>query len=357
MSEAALDTSAAADQIAAFLDDDGQTPDHGAPIRERQEIQQDDAPTVEDGAVEPTEEEVTDEVADETDDESVEGDSGTEHLGSLTELADALEMPLAEMLASVKHTFKANGEEITVNLDELTKSYQRESDYRKKTSALADERRGFEAEARKRMEDYEATSHGLAQHYQLNEQFILAEINSPQMAQLRQQRPDEWTARMHEQNERLNMLRNARQQAADQYSQFTQQAQQEFMIQQGKILNESVEGWGEEKLGQSLDVMRNLGFNDDEIVNFGDARFIKAALRFSEMEAEIAQLKAQISGGDVAAKKIKATVPRVVKGARAKLQDAKGKSTVKLRQNLRKTALSGGRANMDAAAAMIENLL
>lgn len=357
MSELALDTAGAADQIADFLDDDGQTPDHGAPVREQEEIQQGDAPPVEDEAVD-TAENDTDEVSDEPDDESVEGDSGTDdNLRSLNELADALEMPLEEVLANMSHTFKANGEEITVNLDELTKSYQRESDYRKKTTALAEERRGFEAEAQQRMEEYQATSHGLAQQIAFAEQMVVGEMNSHQMALLREQRPDEWTARMHEQNERLNMIRGVRQKAATEYSQFTQQSQQEFMIQQGKILGESVEGWGEEKLGQSLDVMRNLGFNDDEIVNFGDARFIQAALRFSELEAENAQLRSQIDGGSVTAKKIKETVPKVVKGQRAKLQNAKGKNSGKLKQNLKKTALKGGRDNMNAAAAMIENLL
>jgi hypothetical protein len=45
-----------------------------------------------------------------------------------------------------KYTVKVNGEELEVDIDELKGGYQRDSDYRKKTMAVAEERKAVEAD-------------------------------------------------------------------------------------------------------------------------------------------------------------------------------------------------------------------
>lgn len=57
--------------------------------------------------------------------------------------------------ATPRYKVKAAGEEVEVTLDELLKGYSRETDYRRKTQTLADERREIEAE-RQRQQDITA---------------------------------------------------------------------------------------------------------------------------------------------------------------------------------------------------------
>lgn len=57
--------------------------------------------------------------------------------------------------AEEKYTVKVNGKEIEVTLDDLKKSYMMESDYRRKTTELAEERRAIESQSEARTKELE----------------------------------------------------------------------------------------------------------------------------------------------------------------------------------------------------------
>jgi hypothetical protein len=78
--------------------------------------------------------------AQETEEEQSEPESTAETDETPTETEEPVEQPKR------KHRVKVNGEELEVTFDELKNGYQRDADYRQKTSKLAEERRQLEAQ-------------------------------------------------------------------------------------------------------------------------------------------------------------------------------------------------------------------
>lgn len=328
--------------------------DHRADNEEVTELDTDDGIETSDELPETTDESVEEGAEsedDDGDDALDDSEESTETASTLQEIAEALEVPFEDFLANQKLSFKAAGEEVTATLSELQASYQKEADYRKKSMALADERRDFEATRERQHTDYEATSHSLAATLQNVQQMVVQQMDGPEMQRLREEDPAEWNARMREADNQLGFLNSVAKDAADAYEQRKQADQQSFLQAQGKILSEQVDGWGEEKLSEAVEVMKGLGFSEDEIPSIGDARLIMAALQFKALQAENEELKAKVEGGDLAAKKVK-KLPKTLKPG---TQTRKGSNIAKLKAQLRKSP--SGRANIDAATAAIENLL
>lgn len=84
-----------------------------------------------------------------------------------------------------------------------------------------------------------------------------------------------------------------------------QQERLAFMEQEGSILRNEVPDWGDEKLQSAVDTIKTLGFDDREVVNVIDSRFIKGALELAALRSENAALKARIETGEKAAVKVK----------------------------------------------------
>ena len=62
-----------------------------------------------------------------------------------------------------RYEVKVDGEPVVVDLEELKNGYSRDADYRKKTMALADERRAFETESQAVAQERQQYQAGLAQ--------------------------------------------------------------------------------------------------------------------------------------------------------------------------------------------------
>ena len=339
----------AADAIADLLPDE--------PEEQEEELSQEtgeestDELTQEDEGAEVEEE--NEEAADEALEEETE-EAENDQIETLQELADALEVPLEELLGSMKTTLKASGEDHTVTLADLTKSYQQEADYTKKSMALAEERRGFETERQQRVEQFQANHAGLAQMTQMAGEFLKAEFNSPQLAQLRETDPGEWQARRSELERQFNQLGQVRQEASANYEQFHQQQQEQFIAEQGKILSETVEGWGEEKLGEAVEVIKDLGFHDEELSSVVDARLFKGALRLREAESRVRELEAKLAKGSEAAQKVKQKPAKVLKAGKSPKVT---RSKLQAKKQALRTSAKGHKDNVRDAAAVIEELL
>lgn len=336
----------AADAIADMLPD----------LDEEQEFSQEtdelvDEPTHEGADQEEEEVETVDDALEEAEEGTEEEDQNIE---TLQELADALELPLEELQANLTSTFKASGEEITVTLAELHKSYQNEADYRKKSMSLGDERRGFEAKRQQEITQFQANHAGLADMTRAAGDFLKAEFNSPQLAQLRESNPAEWQARRSELQQQFDQLGRIRQEASANYEKFHTGQSEAFIEEQGKILAENVEGWGEEKLTEAVGVIKDLGFHDDELSSVVDARLFQGALRLKAAEERVRELEAKMAKGSEAAQKVKQKPSKILKaGKTAKVSKSKLASK---RQALRKSA-QGSKDNIRDAAAVIEELL
>lgn len=358
----------ASSQLEALLDDDGNSPDHDVSARDQVDDDLDNG-DADDSRNPPVKDVVDDDDSDtddhdddddtsddndDSDDDSDDSDEDEPELSTLDELAEALEME-ADDLKDLKVTFNAAGEQVTVPISEIISGYQKDSDYRKQTAALAEERNTFTSTVKTQQETYTRQSTVLAQVLMNIENSIKSAVKNPDMDALRQSDPAEWNARVTEANARLGNLEQLRNAASDNFKKFQMEAKKAFLQTQGQILQKDVEGWGDEKLKVAQDVMRSYGFSDEEIPEIADARLIKAALAFDAVMKENAALKEQKAKGKKAATKVKEKVPKTLKpGTRAKAK-SKRPNFDKAKRRLKANPV--GKANTQAAADAIEQLL
>ncbi len=333
-----MSASEAQNAIAGLLDEDGRTEDHKdlGEARDQEENQNvddrleddqqsDDQNSGEDRGTEDgdTDSKVGDDGADDAeettgqDDQADNEDEEGGQIETLTELAEALEMEPEALLAAFSHTFNAAGEERTATLADLVAGYQLQADYDRDKTAVAEQRRVFEAEQTARVEQYQTNAHVLSNQFQLVENTIAAQLHDPRLMQMQADDPAQFVMRQREIDTQLNNLRAARQQAAQQYDQFMQQERTDFMKAEGEKLSNDIEDWGEDKLRASVDTIKTLGFSDAEVPSIVDSRLIKGALELASLRTENAALKSRISKGEKAAGTVKKTVPKGIKPGKA----------------------------------------
>ena len=251
-------------------------------------IEGDDEPEQDEPEAEDTEDAEA-EAAEPDEDVETEGEEAepeTVELETLDDVAKALGVDPADLLANLKMKIKVNGEERLVSLAEAQKGNQFEADYRQKTSARADERRAFHTERDQHMQQINQVAASAAASIQVAEQLLMAELNSPVMAELRTTNPAEWNARQTEANQKMQYLHQARNQAQQQYAQAVeaQSAQQQqwlshYLAEQEQHLTTKVQDWTpDRKTSVAQFLGERYGYSQEELGGVMDHRLVMMAL-------------------------------------------------------------------------------
>lgn len=273
---------------------------------------------------------------------------------TLAQLAEALDTPVEDLAATLSHSFKAAGEDVTVTLAELESGYQKDADYRRSTAKLATDRRDFDVIVGNRMQQFDSHNAGLSQMMNVAEQIVSAEMGTPRMQEMRQEDPAEWAARRDEIGQRLGLLRQARDQAAAAYSNFTVGTKTEVRDRELAALAESGD-WGENQRLTARKVMTDLGFTDMEVGQVVDSRMVRGALELNSLRTEVAALRAQVAKAEDTAKRVKKDVPRMQKPGKQVSQRSRTNKVDKRRATaLRGRLKKSGR--VEDAAAIIEGM-
>lgn len=268
----------------------------------------DDEPKQDDPAEEPeeVEEAAAEEGVDEdADDNGEEAEPETVSLETLDDVAKALGVDPNDLMANLKMRIKVNGEERLVSLSEAQKGNQFETDYRQKTSALADERRAFHSERDQHMQQVNQVAATAMASIQAAEQLLMAELNNPAMSELRATNPAEWNARQTEAQQKMQYLHQARNQAQQQYAQTVQAqaAQQEqwlsqYLAEQEKHLETRVPDWTpERKTAVAGFLGERYGYTPQEIGGVMDHRLVLMALdaqKGAQMSQQAEQVVAKV---------------------------------------------------------------
>lgn len=288
----------AANQLAGLLDgrEEETTEEVETEVEETEESETEDLDESE-------ESEVEDQEADDAEPE--EGSEETEDpIETLDDVAEAMGVPLEDLQQSLTHTFKAAGEEVTVTLSELVKGYQKDADYRRQTSELSEQRKAFDAERQEYQQSFQQQAMQQAAVLNGVEQMLMSEMNSDEMAQLRQSNESAWVAKRLEFQDRAQKLTQIRQEAANQYAQQMQQ----FQEQQQKELQE-YRAKEMEALQSKLtldDATRkaitntavDLGLSKEEVMQITDHRLIVGL-------HELHQLREQAKNAETVTKKVR----------------------------------------------------
>ncbi len=301
-----------------------------------------------------TEGDTEDEQAASADQEAEQEDTETGAINTLTELAEALEIPFEDLQANLTHKFRAAGEEVEVNLGELVAGYQKDADYRRQTSELAEARRKVEMDYTTKMQEFEQQNVYTAHMMNIMEKMFAEDLNSEKLAVLRTSDPAEWAARREEIGQRLGAIQQARQSAAQQYDKFRFDSLTALRERENKELLRRIPEFGTDHKQLAKKTLDSLGFAEQEIHDIFDHRLVLGALELASLRAEVAQLREEKAKAKDTVKRVKKTIPKFQKPGKQKL---KGRGQVRKENvsRLRKRAAKSG--TVQDAAAVIETMM
>lgn len=244
-------------------------------------------------------------------------EESTETFDSITDLAEATGMEIDDFLETVKQKVKINGEEMEVSLKDLTAGYQMEQDYRRKTTELSEQRKGFEAEKE------QATTHIQSKLQEADaitanlEQQLMGDYNAIDWNQLEIQDREEWLVQRQKFSEKAQQLETSKAQIKAEMGQYQQQAQakqqeafQAHLIKENEALLQAIPEWTDNTVREAAtakmtDYLSQYGFSEQESSQISDhriMRLINDAVKGANTNQKI----------DVVKKKVK-TLPKIVK--------------------------------------------
>jgi hypothetical protein len=172
-----------------------------------------------------------------------------------------------------RYKVKANGEEIEVTFDELKKGYQLESDYRKKTSELAEQRKQLEAERQRTQSLLNDVLPTLQK--QLHGKF--ADVD---LVQLSKDDPAQYVALQAEyiqQATQLQIAQAEQERLAEQQKQEYAASQRDRLTAEKAKLVEKLPIFADKEKSKTAvselkGYLREVGYSDDDINNLSDHR-------------------------------------------------------------------------------------
>ena len=246
-----------------------------------------------------------------------------------------------------KYEIKVNGKPVEVTLDELMSGYQRDSDYRRKTMELADERRLLEEEVNKAKSESDAVAK-LRQDYATR----LSEIeNSMQpdanidWAKLYETDPDEYHRKKIEvenKSKALETIKAERQRALQEQQQEQTKVFNQYLEQQKQLLADKEPEYVDPVKGEGLrkdmtSYLKKEGYSDQELNMMVDHR--------SFVIAKKAMLYDKMMNSKISAKQSK-TVPKMVRSGTQKTINKDSQQSKSLKSRLKKTGSMKDAANV-----------
>lgn len=208
-----------------------------------------------------------------------------------------------ETAAEPKFTVKVNGEEVEVPQSELIAGYSRDADYRRKTQALAEQRKTLETEA-------EQTRQERAQYAQMlnamQQQLQSGGEKEPDWDRLYSEDPVEWVRQRElwrERQEKAQAVQAEQQRLQQQMTQEQQRQLQETLKAEREQLQRALPEIVDPDKGTQVrqriaEYGKEIGFSEEELNNVYDHRAVLVldkARRYDELMAKKKDLRPQPS--------------------------------------------------------------
>ena len=238
------------------------------------------------------------------------------------------------------HRVKVQGQELEVSLDELKSGYSRDSDYRQKTHALAEERRMLDEQKTSLSQSYDSKLKELTDLIGAAESYI-GQSSDKDLSKLYEDDPTQAAKidfQMRQQRENFNRLK---QQAENvKLQQYNTYLEEQKRLAATKIPEFSDPQKSTNFRNQMRSTLTDYGFTDQEISSLADHRFL--------MVLRDAMGYKNIKSKPVIAKKV-TTAPKVVKSGTPKMEDSRRAAVKQKIGRLRRS----GKMN-DAQSAILE---
>ncbi len=315
---------------------------------------QDDQPTGEVTETNTEDEVVVDEAEAEQEDEvdSESESAEAEESDEPVETEDTGEEETEEVAEESNYTIKVDGEEYEVNLEELKAGYQRQSDYTRKSQALAEGRKENEAIQSERIkleQERQMYANGL-QMLKEQQSAKLQEFNNVDWESLKEEDPYAYMLKKDEYRDAQDKARNAAQQqqiVQQQQQQQEAQSRATFVQDQYSQLVSALPEWDNKESTVKEDIRKfaiSAGYAPEEVDQLADHRsvlILKKAMEFDKLTKKVAPKKKAIK-----------KVPKVQKSGRGKVKsEAADDKIKKKRARLRKSG------HQDDAASVFYDML
>ena len=234
-----------------------------------------------------------------------------------------------------RYYIKVDGQEQEVTLDELRNGYQRQADYTRKSQALAEQRKAYEANLQAIQSEREQYSQAL-QLMSTRQQNELAQYENIDWKALKEDDPMEYMEKRLEYQDARDQLTRVQQEqhrvAEQQRQQILEQTQQ-VMQNEAKKLSEVLPAYADPNSNlknQLRDYALSLGFSQDDLNSIVDHRVVVVLHK--------AMLQDRAAQGTVKKAKASKPVPKVVKSGtpESKTQRSK-KASQQRRERLSRT--------------------
>ena len=220
------------------------------------------------------------------------------------------------------HRIKVSGQELEVTLDELKAGYSRDSDYRQKTHTLGLEKKDLESEKGSLRQTYDTRLSELNDMISTADSFIRQQQGSKDLHKLYDEDPTSAARldyQLREQNKQIDGMKSKANEAYQrQYSEYLDAQRQ---LAAATIPEYSDPNKTDQFKTNMRTTLRGYGFNDGEIGNLADHRFlmvIKDAMSYKSVKDK----------RPIAQKKV-ANAPRVVKAGIAKSGVGSGRENIR----------------------------
>ena len=238
------------------------------------------------------------------------------------------------------HRVKVQGQELEVSLDELKSGYSRDSDYRQKTHALAEERRMLDDQKTSLSRSYDGKLKELTDLIGAAESYI-GQSSKEDLQKMYEEDPTQATKIDFQQRQQRESFNNLKQQAeVVKLQQYNQYLDEQKRLAATKIPEYSDPVKGVTFKNQMKNTLSEYGFNDQEIGSLADHRFLmvlKDAMEYKNLKSK-----------PVTNKKV-TTAPKVVKSGTPKMEDSRRAAVKQKIGRLRRS----GKIN-DAQSAILE---
>ena len=261
----------------------------------------------------------------------------------VTENTETTEETQTELEEPELHRVKVQGQELEVTLDELKAGYSRDSDYRQKTHSLGLEKRDLETQKTSLRQSYDTRLSELNDLIATADATVRQQQGSEDLQKLYDEDPTAAARldyQLRQQNRQLEEVRSKAKEA--QQSQYN-----EFLNTQRELAATKIPEFADPNKADTFKVnmrnsLRNYGFNDSEIGQLADHRFL--------MVAKDAMSYQSLKDRKPIVQKKVANAPKVVKAGIAKSGTSSGREAIRQKiGKLKKT----GHLN-DASSAILD---
>ena len=238
------------------------------------------------------------------------------------------------------HRVKVQGQELEVSLDELKSGYSRDSDYRQKTHALAEERRMLDDQKTSLSRSYDGKLKELTDLIGAAESYI-GQSSKEDLQKMYEEDATQAAKIDFQQRQQRESFNKLKQQAeVAKLQQYNQYLDEQKRLAATKIPEYSDPVKGVTFKNQMKNTLSEYGFNDQEIGSLADHRFLmvlKDAMEYKNLKSK-----------PVTNKKV-TTAPKVVKSGTPKMEDSRRAAVKQKIGRLRRS----GKIN-DAQSAILE---